>query len=138
MRRRKREVKKEYIKKETRVIDKQKAGRGRERCLRLPVYVFFVSAHLFLCVSWLCCPPLPITNLSCQTHAHSIYRGIYTQMQASAHTHMQESTHTGYISKPSQENIRHLGFIRHTRKTEERREKKQARKKAPNWPNPRV
>lgn len=46
---------------------------NKKKVTKRDAHVFqavFLAAHLFLCVTWLCCP-LPISNLSCQTHTHT-------------------------------------------------------------------
>lgn len=73
---------------DNRVIDKQEAEWGKKEMLLSSCVCVFVWFIFILCLSWSCWPPLPITNLSCQTHTDSHIKAV----------HMQESLHTPFIS----------------------------------------
>lgn len=73
---------------DNRVIDKQEAEWGEKEMLLSSCVCVFVWFIFILCLSWSCWPPLPITNLSCQTHTDSHIKAV----------HMQESLHTPFIS----------------------------------------
>lgn len=97
------------------MIDKQEAEWGEKEMLLSSCVCVFVWFIFILCLSWSCWPPLPITNLSCQTHSDSHIKAV----------HMQESLHTPFISV----NKVRGSEGRKVRKNERKKEKKERKRK---------